>query len=65
MGRKNTNMAEAIRNDEDLFTVEEFYDVIEDGQKADLIDGVIYVASPDTKRSDQLILDDDYFDSAR
>lgn len=29
-------------------TFEEFCDLIEDGQKADLIDGVIYMASPDS-----------------
>ena len=33
-------------------TVDEFYARIPDGQKADLIDGVIYVASPDTRRND-------------
>src|SRR5574341_360061 len=37
-----------------LFTVEDFYRLVPDGQKADLIDGVIYLASPDTLRSDQL-----------
>jgi Uma2 family endonuclease len=30
-----------------LYTFEEFCDLIPEGQKADLIDGVIYVASPD------------------
>src|SRR5665213_2197917 len=44
----------ALRKDDDRYTVDEFYDVIPDGVKADLIDGVIYVASPDTRRSDQL-----------
>ena len=39
---------------EDLITVEQFYALVEDGQKADLIDGVIYMASPDTLTSDQL-----------
>jgi Uma2 family endonuclease len=38
----------------DLFTVEEFYCLVPDGQKADLIDGVIYMASPDTRRHDRL-----------
>jgi len=37
-----------------LYTVDEFYELIEDGQKADLIDGVIHVASPDTLLADQL-----------
>src|SRR5262249_43551648 len=40
--------------DSDLVTVEEFYGLVSDGQKADLIDGVIYLASPDTRRSDRL-----------
>src|SRR5436853_1266473 len=30
-----------------LYTFEEFCDLIPEGQKADLIDGVIYMASPD------------------
>lgn len=33
-------------------TFEEFCDFVPDGQKADLIDGVIYMASPDSYRSD-------------
>ena len=40
--------------DSDLVTIEEFYCLVPDGQKADLIDGVIYMASPDTRRSDRL-----------
>jgi len=35
----------AVRHDDTTF--EEFLELIEDGQKADLIDGVIYMASPD------------------
>jgi Uma2 family endonuclease len=35
-------------------TVEEFFAVIEDGQKADLLEGSIYMASPDTPRNDKL-----------
>jgi Uma2 family endonuclease len=38
----------------DLITVEQFLYLLEDGQKADLIDGVIYMASPDTSTSDKL-----------
>lgn len=38
----------------DLVTVDEFYCLVPDGQKADLLDGVIYMASPDTRRSDRL-----------
>lgn len=37
-------------------TVDEFYAQVEDGQKADLIDGVIYMASPDSPRADDLHL---------
>ncbi len=37
-----------------MYTVEDFYLLVEDGQKADLIDGVIYLASPDTEISDDL-----------
>ena len=43
-----------VSPDSDLVTVEEFYGLVPDGQKADLIDGVIYMASPDTRRSDRL-----------
>ena len=38
----------------DLVTVEEFYRLVPDGQKADLIDGVIYMASPDSLRANEL-----------
>jgi len=37
-----------------LFTVEDFFLMVQDGQKADLIDGVIYMASPDTPRNDEI-----------
>lgn len=40
--------------DRDLVTVDEFFALVPDGQKADLIDWVIYLASPDTRRSDQI-----------
>jgi Uma2 family endonuclease len=39
---------------EDLVTVEDFYALVGDGEKADLIDGVIYMASPDTLRNNDL-----------
>ena len=39
---------------EDLVTVDEFHRLVRDGQKADLIDGVIYMASPDSRRSNRL-----------
>lgn len=38
----------------DLVTAEDFYRLIPDGQKADLIDGVIYMASPDSLRANKL-----------
>ncbi|MBI3922048.1 MAG: Uma2 family endonuclease [Armatimonadetes bacterium] len=38
----------------DLVTVEDFYALVEDGQKADLIDGVIYMASPDNYVSNDI-----------
>jgi Uma2 family endonuclease len=37
-----------------LITVEEFFALSPDGEKADLIDGVIYVASPDTPDNNEL-----------
>lgn len=39
---------------EDLVGFDEFCALVGDGQKADLIDGVIYIAPPDTKRSNSL-----------
>jgi len=36
------------------YTLEEFFGLIQDGQKADLIDGIIHRASPDTFRNDGL-----------
>ena len=41
---------------DDLVTFEAFCDLVEDGQKADLIDGVIYMASPDSKKANSLNL---------
>jgi Uma2 family endonuclease len=35
-------------------TVEEFFETVPDGVKADLLDGVIYMASPDSPRSDKI-----------
>jgi len=46
--------SEDLPRHDDLFTVDDFYCLVPDGQKADLIDGVIYLASPDTLRSDQI-----------
>jgi Uma2 family endonuclease len=39
---------------EDLITFDQFCALIPDGQKADLIDGVIYVASPDSRRANRI-----------
>lgn len=48
-------MAEPLREfDEDLVTVDEFYRLVPEGQKADLIEGVIYLASPDSERNDDI-----------
>jgi Uma2 family endonuclease len=47
-------MANPSRVADDLISVEEFYRLVSDGQKADLIDGVIYMASPDSRRSNKL-----------
>jgi Uma2 family endonuclease len=41
---------------DDLVTVEQFYALVSDGQKADLIDGVIYMSSPDSRRANKLTL---------
>jgi len=49
-------MADARRVADDLLTVEDFYAFVSDGQKADLIDGVIYMASPDSRRANKLTL---------
>lgn len=39
---------------QDLVTVEDYFRLVPDGQKADLIDGVIHMASPDSRRSNEL-----------
>ena len=49
-----TLMAAVPGSTTDLVTVEQFYALVGDGRKADLIDGVIYMASPDTLRNDEL-----------
>lgn len=46
--------AEKVPLPQKLYTVDEFFKLLPDGKKADLIDGVIYVASPDTPLSDDL-----------
>jgi Uma2 family endonuclease len=47
-------MASPSRVANDLISVEDFYQLVPDGQKADLIDGVIYMASPDSRRANDL-----------
>ena len=49
-------MANTSRLANDLLSVDEFYRLVPDGQKADLIDGVIYMASPDSLRANDLTL---------
>jgi Uma2 family endonuclease len=39
---------------EDLVTFDEFCAIVPDGQKADLLDGVVYMASPDSRTSNRL-----------
>lgn len=39
---------------QERYTVKHFYRLVPDGQKADLIDGVIYMASPDSTESDDI-----------
>ena len=47
-------MASGRRVADDLVTVEQFYWLVPDDRKADLIDGVIYIAPPDSLRANQL-----------
>ncbi len=47
-------MSSARALPKDLITFEDFCALIPDGQKADLLDGVIYVASPDSKRANEI-----------
>src|SRR5438876_668178 len=47
-------MPRTAKTSDDLITVDEFYELVPDGQKADLLDGVIYMASPDSIRSNKV-----------
>jgi len=47
-------MADPRRAADDLVTVDDFYALVCDDRKADLIDGVIYIAPPDSLRANQL-----------
>jgi Uma2 family endonuclease len=47
-------MSRTAKPAKDLITVSEFFRLIPDGQKADLLNGAIYMASPDSVRSNRL-----------
>ncbi len=47
-------MSRPAKPAKDLITVGEFFRLVPDGQKADLLNGVIYMASPDSIRSNDL-----------
>jgi len=47
-------MSQQLAIDDDLVTYDLFRALVGDGRKADLLDGVIYMASPDTKISNTL-----------
>jgi Uma2 family endonuclease len=46
--------AQAVPTETEIYTVDDFFTLIPEGQKADLINGVIYVASPDTPRHNEV-----------
>lgn len=48
--------ADLMKHVEDLVDVDMFYAIVADGRKGDLIDGEIYMASPDSKRANKLNL---------
>jgi len=47
-------MIQRISIDEDLVHYDTFRAIVGDGRKADLIDGVVFMASPDTKINNTL-----------
>ena len=49
-----TKILSSIPTSQEQLTVKDFYRLVPDGQKADLIDGVIYMASPDSIEHDDL-----------
>jgi Uma2 family endonuclease len=53
-GAEEESMAIATRTKP--YTFEEFCELVKDGQKADLIDGVIYMASPDNTDANDLFM---------
>ena len=44
----------AVPTARELITIKDFYRLVPDGQKADLIDGVIYMASPDSTENNRI-----------
>lgn len=47
-------MSQPAKPAKDLITVDDFFRIIPDGRKADLLNGVIYMASPDSIQSNRL-----------
>src|SRR6266511_4186991 len=47
-------MPQSANTAKDLITVEEFYRLVREDEKADLLDGVVYMASPETLESNNL-----------
>ncbi len=47
-------MSQAPEVAKDLLTFDDFCAIIKDGEKADLLDGVIYMASPDSRRANRI-----------
>lgn len=47
-------MSTATEIGDDLIRFDDFCALVADGQKADLLDGVIYMASPDSRRANEL-----------
>jgi Uma2 family endonuclease len=54
--REENEMRAAIQSKTRMYTFEDFCALIPDGQKADLIDGVIYMASPDNTEANWLFM---------
>src|SRR5262249_48495267 len=53
-GERAMSAASRIKNRSGVFTFDDFCLLVKDGQKADLIDGVIYMASPDNTEAADL-----------
>ncbi len=47
-------MSQAPELASDLLTFDDFCAIVKDGEKADLLDGVIYMASPDSRRANRI-----------